>query len=133
MSTNAGRMTQLQEASREQQLYERSRELRTYSNALLLEARDLCGASRRLRASNVLIAGTNSNPNAARKRCQILGVAKRFLSRPKSFSIDIPLSPAKQTSNERHSKVFDESRVSTRTSDLQKPIQIIDPDAGPRR
>ena len=110
-------MTQLQKTSREQELYERSRELRTYSNALLLEARDLCGASRRLRASNALMATTNSNPNAARKRCQILDVAKRFLSRPQSFSTDVPLSYDERTSDERHLKVFDESRILIRTID----------------
>jgi len=92
-------------------LCKKSEELRTYSNALLLEAYDLCQYSRELRNVNTILAATNSNPNAARSRDSI-GAALRFASRPRvRFSIDIPLHRDEQISNEQRLKVLYQSRV----------------------
>lgn len=82
MVTVARQMSQSQSAKRDQEICEKSVELRAYSSALLGEARDLCYESRRLRAKNALIAATNPNPNAAKKRESIQALALRFSSRP---------------------------------------------------
>ena len=111
MSEHERQTTKSQATNNDQAIHEKSADLRTYANSLLEEARDLCRYSRQLRAMNGLIAATNSNGNASRKRAEICATAARVATdKRKRFSVNVPLRVFESNSS-GSVKFFDESKV----------------------